>query len=83
MEGYHMSTELARYRRNPTEVMSSNRNTAIIVGAVIFVALILYLLLRNKTSLSSGLPPVKQWQIKYNEDGQITNITNISLPKDI
>ena len=73
-----MSTELVRYRRNPTDMVSSN-STAIIVGTVILAVLVLYFLLRNKTSTPAI--STKQWKMTYNDDGMMTGIQMVDLSK--
>ena len=79
-----MGTSLTRYERKYYSNPSGMSDTALIIGAVLFVGIVLYLLLRNKTGTLGAatiMPNVKQWQIKYNEDGLMSAITLLDMPK--
>ena len=78
-----MSTSLTKYERKYYSNPSGMSDTTLIIGAVILMGIVLYLLLRSKTGTlgAVSMPTVKQWQVRYNDDGLINNITQIEMSK--
>ena len=80
-----MSTSLTQYRRRTYYPNPGMSDTTLIIGAVLLMGIILYLLLRTKTGTlgaMSTMPTAKQWKISYNEDGMMSGIQMIEMPKE-
>ncbi len=79
MNDKEIETDLETYNPERYYDRAPDYNTTLILGTIVVVALVMYLVLKSRTKLA--MPLAKQWQIKYNEDGLMSNITSIEMPR--
>jgi len=60
--------------RNPVSVAATD-NSLVIIGAVLVIALLLWMLMKSRQAPSTQYQNEESWDVAYNEDGLPTKIT--------